>query len=134
VKLTRTVQFHPALFHVLPIINVLFLVLALFALSSRFVLQPGISVALPLSPYTLGPQQHPEIVSVTSAPIPTIYFRDHQVTIEELEQQLPAGANKQRSLILKADRNAPYDLVMRITNLGLRQGFSVVLATAPAAR
>lgn len=133
-KLTRTVQFHPALFHVLPIINVLFLVLALFALSSRFVLQPGISVALPLSSFTLGPQQNPEIVSITAAPVPTIYFRDHQVSVEELAEQLAAGGVKQRSLILKADRNTPYDLVMRITNLGLKQGFSVVLATAPVAQ
>jgi biopolymer transport protein ExbD len=134
VKLTRSVQFHPALFHVLPIINVLFLVLALFALSSRFVLQPGISVALPLSSFTLGPQQNPEIVSITAAPVPTIYFRDHQVSVEELAEQLTSGSIKQRSLILKADRNTPYDLVMRITNLGLRQGFSVVLATAPIAQ
>ena len=133
-KLTRSVQFHPALFHVLPIINVLFLVLALFALSSRFVLQPGISVALPLSSFTLGPQQNPEIVSITAAPVPTIYFRDHQVSVEELAEQLTSGSIKQRSLILKADRNTPYDLVMRITNLGLRQGFSVVLATAPIAQ
>lgn len=133
-KLTRSVQFHPALFHVLPIINVLFLVLALFALSSRFVLQPGISVALPLSSFTLGPQQNPEIVSITAAPVPTIYFRDHQVSVEELAQQLTSGSIKQRSLILKADRNTPYDLVMRITNLGLRHGFSVVLATAPIAQ
>jgi biopolymer transport protein ExbD len=125
VKLIRTVQFHPALFHVLPIINVL---------SSRFVLQPGISVALPVSSFTLGPQQHPEIISITAAPVPTIYFRDHQVSVEELEHQLSAGGVKQRSLILKADRNTPYDLVMRITNLGLRQGFSVVLATAPVAQ
>ena len=54
----------------LPLVNVLFLVLAIFALSSRFVLQPGISVALPVSPFTLGPQQNPEIVSVTAAPTP----------------------------------------------------------------
>lgn len=132
-KLSRTVHFHPALFQILPIINVLFLVLALFALSSRFVLQPGISVALPLSSFTLGPQQSPEIVSVTSAPVPTIYFRDHQVSLEELGQQLATSrVVKQRSLILRADRSTPYDLVMQITNLGLRQGFSVVLATAPS--
>jgi biopolymer transport protein ExbD len=131
VKLARTVHFHPALFQVLPLINVLFLVLALFALSSRFVLQPGISVSPPVSSFTLGPQQNSEIVSVTSAPVPTIYFRDRQVSLEELIEQLSNAKVDQRSLIVKADRQTSYDLVMQITNLGLKQGYSVVLASSP---
>jgi biopolymer transport protein ExbD len=131
VKLTRNVQFHQALFLVLPLINVLFLVLAIFALSSRFVLQPGIAVKLPLSSFTLGPQNNPEIVSIAAAPIPAIYFRDRQVTMQELTQQLSAGKREQRSLILRADRDTPVDLVMQIINLGLTEGFAVVLATAP---
>lgn len=129
-KLSRNVYFHPALFLILPLITVLFLVLALFALSSRFVLQPGIAVRLPLSSFTLGPQNNPEIVSIASAPAPAIYFRDRQVTMQELEQQLSIRTSEQRSLILRADRNTPVDLVMQITNLGLTQGFAVVLATA----
>ena len=133
-KLTRTVHFHPALFHVLPLVNVLFLVLAIFALSSRFVLQPGISVALPVSPFTLGPQQNTEIVSVTATPTPTIFYKDGRVTLEELGGALSATQVGRRALILKADRMAPYDLIVQITNIALRQGFSVVLATAPEPR
>lgn len=133
-KLTRTVHFHPALFHVLPLVNVLFLVLAIFALSSRFVLQPGIAVALPVSPFTLGPQQNTEIVSVTATPTPTIFYKDGRVTLEELGGALSATQVGRRALILKADRMAPYDLIVQITNIALRQGFSVVLATAPEPR
>ncbi|MGV3531765.1 MAG: ExbD/TolR family protein [Chthoniobacteraceae bacterium] len=133
-KLTRTVHFHPALFHVLPLVNVLFLVLAIFALSSRFVLQPGISVALPVSPFTLGPQQNTEIVSVTATPTPTIFYKDGRVTLEELGGALSSTQVGRRALILKADRMTPYDLIVQITNIALRQGFSVVLATAPEPR
>ena len=133
-KLTRTVHFHPALFHVLPLVNVLFLVLAIFALSSRFVLQPGISVALPVSPFTLGPQQNTEIVSVTATPTPTIFYKDGRVTLEELGGALSGTQGGRRALILKADRMTPYDLIVQITNIALRQGFSVVLATAPEPR
>jgi biopolymer transport protein ExbD len=132
-KLTRTVQFHPALFHLLPLVNVLFLVFMLFALSSRFTLQPGISIALPRSSFTLAPQIDPQIVSITSAPVPAIYHRDQKVTLEELSARLASGeASRQRSLIIKADRGTPYDLVVQITGEGLRHGYSVVLATAPA--
>jgi biopolymer transport protein ExbD len=131
VKLTRTARFSPALFPLVPVVNVLFLVFMLFAMSSRFVLQPGISVALPLSSFTLGPQHDPQIVSVTSAPVPAIYHRDQKVTLEELDQRLGATPSKQRSLIVKADRRTPYDLVFQVMNQGLRHGFSVVLAATP---
>ncbi len=130
-KLTRTVHFHPALFQVLPLVNVLFLVLMLFAMSSRFVLQPGIGVALPFSPFALEPQRNPQVVSVTAAPAPAIYHLDRQVSLEELDQRLGGGPVGKRSLIIKADRSTPYELVVQIMNVGLKHGFSVVLAANP---
>src|SRR3954470_10649982 len=109
-KLVRTLKIHPALFNVVPLINVVFLVIVFFALSSRFVLQPGMAVSLPVSGFTLGPQNDARIVSVTAAPVPSIYFRDRKVTLEELRQELTATRSKDRSLIIKADRGTPYDL------------------------
>lgn len=133
-KLVRTLNIHPALFNVIPLINVLFLVLAFFALSSRFVLQPGMAVTLPASAFALGPQRDAGIVSVTAAPVPSIYYRDQKLTLEELRTQLADSRATQRSLIIKADRGTPYELVMQIMNEGLKLGFSVVLATSPEQR
>ena len=130
-KLTRTLKIHPALFNVVPLINVIFLVVVFFALSSRFVLQPGMAINLPVSAFTLGPQRDAKIVSVTAAPVPSIYFRDRKVTLDELRRQLAETRSKERSLILKADRGTPYDLVIQITNEGLKLGYSVILATSP---
>jgi biopolymer transport protein ExbD len=113
------------------LINVLFLVLMLFAMSSRFVLQPGIGVTLPFSPFMLEPQRQPQIVSITAAPVPAIYHRDRKVSLEELDRQLAAGPVEKRSLVIKADRTTPYEIVVQIMNLGLRHGFSVVLAANP---
>jgi biopolymer transport protein ExbD len=131
VKLTRTHQINPALFNVVPLVNVVFLVIVFFALSSRFVLQPGMAISLPVSGFTLGPQRDAKIVSVTAAPVPSIYFRDRKVTIDELRQQLIDNHGRDRSLIIKADRGTPYDLVVQLMNEGLKLGFSVVLATSP---
>jgi biopolymer transport protein ExbD len=131
VKLTRTLRVHPALFQVLPLVNVLFLVLMLFAMSSRFVLQPGVSVALPFSSFTLEPQQNPQVVSITAAPQPAIYHLNRKVTLEELDAQLATGPAEKRSLIIKADRSAPYNLVVQVMNAGLKHGFSVIMAAAP---
>lgn len=130
-KLTRTYKIHPALFNVIPLINVVFLVIIFFALSSRFVLQPGMAVTLPVSAFTLGPQRAAGIVSVTAAPVPSIYFRDQKVTLDELRTRLQESRSQERSLIIKADRGTPFDLVAQIMNEGLKLGFSVVLATSP---
>ena len=128
-KLTRTLKFSPALFSIIPLINVIFLVVLFFTLSSRFVLQPGLAVTLPASSFTLGPRVDAQIVSVTAGPVPVIYHRDQRVSLEELGQRLADTKARERSLIIKADKNTPYDLVVRITDEALKLGFSVILAT-----
>ncbi|HSI14249.1 MAG TPA: biopolymer transporter ExbD [Chthoniobacter sp.] len=128
-KLTRTLKFNPALFGVIPLINVIFLVVLFFTLSSRFVLQPGLAVTLPASSFTLGPRVDAQIVSVTAAPVPVIYHRDQRVNLDELRQRLAETKVRERSLIIKADKGTPYDLVVRITDEALKLGFSVILAT-----
>src|SRR5271169_5424205 len=115
-KLTRTLKFSPALFSIIPLINVIFLVVLFFTLSSRFVLQPGMAVTLPASSFTLGPRADAQIVSVTAAPVPTIYHRDQRVSLDELRQRLAETKARERSLIIKADKNTPYDLVVKITD------------------
>jgi biopolymer transport protein ExbD len=131
-KLTRSYTLFPGLMIVVPLINVLFLVVVFFAMSSRFVLQPGRAVTLPLSPFTLTPQREPQIVSITSTPVPAIYHREQKVTVDELVARLRDMRTRDRSLIIKADRATPYDLVMQITNQALQNGFSVILAAQPA--
>jgi len=128
-KLTRTLKFNPALFGVIPLINVIFLVVLFFVLSSRFVLQPGLAVTLPASSFTLGPRVDAQIVSITAAPVPVIYHRDQRVSLDELRQRLADTKVRERSLIIKADKNTPYDLVVKITDEALKLGFSVILAT-----
>lgn len=133
-KLTRTLQFHPALFPIVPVVNVLFLVFMLFAMSSRFVLLPGVAISLPASPFSLGAPQQPQLVSVTSAPLPAIYYHDRRVTLDEFAARLAVGPGQPRTIVIKADQAAPYDLIVRITNEALKKGCSVVLAASPEPR
>lgn len=128
-KLTRNLRFNPALISLIPLANVCFLVVIFFALSSRFMLQPGLAVTLPVSSYTLTPQGESPLVSITAAPVAAIYFRDEKVTLEELGKRLAVGSARGRSLIVKADKSTPYDTLVQVMNVGLTQGFSIVLAT-----
>ena len=130
-KLTRNFKFSPALMCVIPLVNVLFLVVVFFAMSSRFVLQPGLAVTLPTSSFTLGPQHDSQLVTILSTPAPAIYHRNQKVTAAELGERLRDPHIKVRSLIIRADRETPYDFIIEVMNQGLQHGFSIVLATNP---
>jgi len=134
VKLHRTFKINPALLGVVPLVNVLFLVVVFFAVGSRFVLQPGLAVSLPVSSFTLAPQVSPQIVSIVTTPVTAIYHRDRKIALDELGPRLTEVREKNRSLVIKADARTPYDLIMRVMNIGLEHGFSVVLATSPEAQ
>ena len=97
-------------------------------LGGYYSLQPGVAVRVPDSPFLLLPQHDPLVVSVTGAPLPQIYFDQGVVTPAELESAL-RKARRTGSLVIKADRLAPYDLLVQIMTIGVRCGFNVVLAT-----
>jgi biopolymer transport protein ExbD len=134
VKLERNFKINPALVGVVPLINVMFLVLLFFTLGSRFVLQSGMAISLPTSTFTLTPSREPQLVTITASPIPSIYHGDQRIALEELGPRLKEVPGKDRSLVIKADSTTSYDLLMSVVNVGLQQGFSIVLATSPQAR
>lgn len=131
-KLARSAKFNPVLFNIVPLVNVIFLLLLFFVLSKTFVLQPGMAVALPVSSFSLAPQQNPQIVSVKAGPVPTIFFNDQRMTLPELQQSLSTATSGKRNLIVRADKDAPYNLVVQVTDCALKNGYSVTLATMPA--
>jgi biopolymer transport protein ExbD len=130
-KLTRSVQLNPFLIFIIPLVDLIFLLLLLFLVSSTFLLHPGISVNLPFSKFTLGPQKNPLIVSITAGPYPTIYYRDQQIQVGELARRLEQDRGAERSIVVQADRLTPQGSVVEVMNLCLENGYSVVLATSP---
>lgn len=96
-------------------------------LGGYFSLQPGIELKVPESPFLLLPQHDPRVVSVTGAPLPQIYFDQRAMTTGELSEALRKGRHA-GSLIIRADRLAPYDLIMKIMTIGAECGYTVVLA------
>jgi biopolymer transport protein ExbD len=131
-KLTRTSNISFGWLYVFPLLDVLFLLIFFLLLSSNFVLQPGIAVTVPFSRFTLGPQPNQQIISITGGPSPAIYLRDQKVTLDQLGPGLEAAKREGRSVVIKADRLASYDLVMAVTNAALERGItSVALATTP---
>jgi biopolymer transport protein ExbD len=131
-KLSRTKEYYFGWLAAIPLLDVIFLLIFFLVLSSNFILQPGISVSVPLSRFTLGPQINPQIISITGGAAPAIYFRDQKVALDQLGPLLDAAKKEGRPIIIKADRLTPYALVVEVTNLALEHGItSVALATTP---
>src|SRR5205823_6168516 len=130
-KLSRTKEYNFGWLVLFPLLDVVFLLVFFLLLSSNFVLQPGISVSVPFSRFTLGPQLNQQIISITGGTAPAIYFRDQKVTLDQLGPALDAAKRDGRSIVIKADRLTSYELVMTVTNAALERGItSVALATA----
>ena len=131
-RLSRTSEFRFGWLCVVPLIDVLFLLLFFFLLSSNFVLQPGISLTVPFSSFTLAPQLNQEIISISGGAAPAIYFRDQKVTLQELGPMLEKTRGEGRPVVIRADRFTPYNEVVQVMNAVLERGISSVsLATTP---
>lgn len=97
-----------------------------------FLLQPGISVRVPASPFLLAPQRNPKVIAITSAPVPGIFYDNRRVDPENLKSLLQTSTGVSNTLIIKADRLVPVELMVQVFTVGTDLGYQVVLATSDA--
>jgi biopolymer transport protein ExbD len=133
VKLSRTTNYNFGWLSLIGLIDLAFLLAFFLLLSSNFIVQQGISISMPFSRFSLGPQSNQQIISITGGAVPAIYFQDQRVTMEQLGPLLDAAKRKDQSIIIKADRSASYETVARVTNSALEHGITSVAlaATSP---
>lgn len=127
-KLRRGIRFQPGFLFLTPILDLGFVLGLFIILSTPFLLQPGVAVSVPASPFLLAPQKNPAVLSITGPPKPSIFFENHEVTKAELALRLTAEAAP-GTLVIKADKSATYDLLMEVATIALEAGVPVVLAT-----
>ena len=131
-KLGRTTNYNFGWLLLIGLVDLAFLLAFFLLLSSNFILQQGISISMPFSRFSLGPQSNQQIISVTGGAVPAIYFQDQRVTMEQLGPLLDAAKRKDQSVIIKADRSVSYETVAEVTNAALEHGItSVALAATP---
>lgn len=131
-KLVRTAGLHPALIFVAPALDVVLALVFFIVLSTSFLLQPGVSVSVPSSPFLLAPQRDPQVISVTAPPLSAVYFESDEVSVEALRERLLAQQGRRRTVVIKADQLAAFDLVARVMSVSLELGYPTVLATSDA--
>ena len=133
-KLSRTTNYNFEWLLLIGLVDLAFLLAFFMLLSSNFILQQGISISMPFSRFSLGPQSNQQIISITGGAVPAIYFQDQRVTMEQLGPLLDAAKRKDQSIIIKADRSASYETVAEVTNAALEHGITSVALAATAPR
>ncbi|HPP30330.1 MAG TPA: biopolymer transporter ExbD [bacterium] len=118
--------------NIAPLIDVVFLQLIYFMLTSSFIMQPGIRINLPQATTSETITEKEVLVSITKEG--TIFYRDTPLTMEQLEKVLQdlVARNKDRVLIIKGDRKAEHGIVVGVMDIARRTGISkIVIGTIP---
>src|ERR1043165_2857994 len=97
VKLSRTTNYNFGWLLLIGLVDLAFLLAFFLLLSSNFILQQGISISMPFSRFTLGPQSNQQIISITGGAVPAIYFQDQRVTMKQLGSLLDAARRRDQS-------------------------------------
>lgn len=107
-----------------PMVDVVFLLLIFFMISTTFVETQGLSIKLPKASATKVPHKAKE-VQVYLSKEGEIFLHDQQVSIDELQAQLAGFGDgaAQMMFLLMADREAQHGEVVQLMDLAKRNGF-----------
>jgi len=103
--------------NIAPLIDIVFLLLIFFMLSSHFVTRPGIKITLPTA---VTGKLHPEDeILIFIASDDKLYLNEEEVNLESLLDKLSlklAGAKK-KTVIIKADKKIDLGLAVKIMDI-----------------
>lgn len=106
-----------------PLIDMVFLLLLFFMLSSSFVTPQGIKVTLPEAGSSKSSPASQLTISVTKDHL--IYLNDELVTLEELESRLDQS-DATVPVVIRADKHAYVDRLIELWDLCRTSGFNKV--------
>lgn len=133
----------------IPLINVVFLLLIFFIISSSLVFQAGIPVELPKAVNPGMSVADKLVITINRDSTDLLFFNDKPVKWDELERELrelvlesklimarragtlgnPRESARSPLVILRADKSVPYARVMEVMSLARSLNLGVFLAT-----
>ena len=111
----RHVEFERGQLDIAPLIDVVFLLLIFFMLTSSFIFQPGIKINLPKAVTSEVIEEKNLVITVSAEDL--IYLNNRPVTLRELKSHLEKAAKDDRPLLIKADRKASLGKVVQIWDM-----------------
>ncbi len=106
--------------NVTPLVDVMLVLLIIFMITAPM-LQQGVDVNLPREVAgNIDPAQ--ERVIITLGKNDRIYLNDRRIDVSELEQQLRQAAGLSKEVFLRADKDIPYGLVVKLMAMAKKAG------------
>jgi len=112
------------------LIDVLFILIIFFTVSSTFLEQPGIELKLPKAVSAEGHTVQKVIIYIDKDK--NIFLNDNIVTLNNLKAEIQKfdKTQKDKSILLKADKEVTHGLVIHIMDLLRQQGiYKIVIST-----
>ena len=113
-----------------PLIDVLFLLLIFFIVSTRFIETPALKITLPKA------KNHDQVAHsqtlITISQEGRLFLKKVELTQRELMQHLSRETDHNKSILIRADRRAEFHHIVTILNLLREDGFrniATVIAT-----
>ncbi len=103
-KFKRKVFLEKGRLDIAPLIDVVFLLLIFFMLTSSFVFQPGIRVNLPKA--VTSEVLHKELLVITITGENKVFINERPVSSDELVSRITAAARDNEPLLIKADKES----------------------------
>jgi len=123
-KFKRRVFLEKGRLDIAPLIDVIFLLLIFFMLTSSFIFQPGIKINLPKAVTSEVIQRKNLIIVIRDDN--TLYINKRVIDDEELLSRLKIAANESKPILIKADRKASLGKVVEIWDLCRSEGVQKV--------
>ena len=106
-----------------PLVDIVFLLLIFFMLSTSFELHPGLKVNLPETS-TKEVKKEPESLKVVLTKTGTIYLNGKKVNVKTLQKKFATVKNKKTLVVIEADKFSYHGTVVSIMDIAKQNGLS----------
>ena len=111
------------------LLNVMMLVGMFLFLASRFVVQPGIRIHLPVAEFQDGIPYGARVLTLAHGGL--IFFNDERLELPQLAAAF-SSVEDSAPLLIEADETTPYSTLVEVYSLAVKAGIrEVLLATRP---
>ncbi len=114
-KFKRKIFLEKGTLDLAPLIDVVFLLLIFFMLTSSFIFQPGIRVNLPRA--VTSEVLHKELLVVTITAENAVFIKERPISGDELVSRITIAARDGQPLLIKADRGTDMGKVIEIWDI-----------------
>ena len=118
------------LLNITPLIDVLFILIIFFVISSTFLEQPGIKLELPKATSSESQRVEKAVLYITKDA--KLFFGEQEVTLESLPGIVKSAMEVQaeKSLIVNADQQVHHGLVVKVMDIARTNGVEKLVISA----